>query len=194
MNKLILTYVFGIGLVIVGMGQPWQVLSQLSLIQLMLLVLAIFRIARMVSFDTVMEWLRAPFAKTVVDPSGAGMTTGPMGKGWRRVVGELLVCPICVGMWITLSFMFLLVSEAHELAIDSIYLFGIMGAVEILQAAFEFVQWNGELARYRAGVLRVGHKKDSIACPDGLRWMKCQNAWNKSIMGDGDGQAEEKQA
>lgn len=149
-KKLILTYFFAVGIALVAGAKVLPILEQLSMVQLVLLVLAVFRLARMVSFDTVMEWLRQPFAKTVPDVSGAGMTTEAVGKGWRRILGELLVCPICVGTWLVLALEMHLV-VARDLALVSIYTFGVMGAAELLQGAFEFVQWSGELARYKAG-------------------------------------------
>lgn len=151
--RMVLTGVFGAAVILIGQDVVIARLASLSLLQLIMVALAIFRLARMVSFDTVMCWLREPFAETIQDPTGAGMTTCPKGGGWRRIVGELLTCPICVGTWLTLGILAAISSPLGNALLLGTYVFGIMGAVEILQAVFECVQWKGELSRNQTGAL-----------------------------------------
>src|SRR5262245_3568672 len=63
---------------------------------LILLALATFRLARIVSFEAVAEPIRAPVAESTL---GGG--TKPKGQGARRALGELVACPLCVGVWIS---------------------------------------------------------------------------------------------
>lgn len=66
---------------------------------LVLLTLASHKAARLISKDKVTSAIRAPFAR-YQGPGGPGeVTEQARGSGLRRVVGELLVCPYCLGMW-----------------------------------------------------------------------------------------------
>src|ERR687885_1057116 len=65
--------------------------------ELVLLGLASFRVGRMIAFEGVAAPLREPFTETRPDASGTGQTVVASGRGWRRVFGELMSCPICIG-------------------------------------------------------------------------------------------------
>jgi hypothetical protein len=66
---------------------------------LALITVASHKASRLVSKDKVTSAIRAPFAE-YEGPAGPGeVSERPRGRGLRRVVGELLVCPYCLGMW-----------------------------------------------------------------------------------------------
>ena len=66
---------------------------------LALLTVASHKAARLITKDKVTSAVRAPFTE-YRGPGGPGeVTEAPRGRGLRRVVGELLVCPYCLGMW-----------------------------------------------------------------------------------------------
>jgi hypothetical protein len=66
---------------------------------LALLAVASHRASRLIAKDKVTSALRAPFAE-YEGPGGPGeVSERPRGRGLRRVMGELLVCPYCLGMW-----------------------------------------------------------------------------------------------
>ena len=66
---------------------------------LVLLTLASHKASRLIAKDKVTSAIRAPFAR-YQGPGGPGeVSEKPRGRGLRRVVGELLVCPYCLGMW-----------------------------------------------------------------------------------------------
>jgi hypothetical protein len=51
--------------------------------------------------DKITSFLRAPFTEYQA-PGGPGeVEERPRGSGARRAVGELLVCPYCLGLWIS---------------------------------------------------------------------------------------------
>ncbi|MGH2562238.1 MAG: DUF1360 domain-containing protein [Thermomicrobiales bacterium] len=50
------------------------------------------RAGRLLSYDFVTAPIRKPFTETKPDPSGAGDTVIPQGKGVRGTFGELTVC------------------------------------------------------------------------------------------------------
>lgn len=61
---------------------------------------ATHKISRLITKDKVTAFLRAPFTR-FEEPSGQGeVSEEPRGEGLRYAVGELLVCPYCVGQWV----------------------------------------------------------------------------------------------
>jgi|SRR5579884_495902 len=64
-----------------------------------LVTVASHKAARLIAKDKVTSAIRAPFAQ-YEGPAGPGeVSERPRGRGLRRVVGELLICPYCLGMW-----------------------------------------------------------------------------------------------
>jgi uncharacterized protein DUF1360 len=71
---------------------------------LALVTVASHKAARLIAKDKVTSAIRAPFAE-YEGPDGPGeVSERPRGRGLRKVIGELLVCPYCLGMW-TSAFM-----------------------------------------------------------------------------------------
>ncbi|HEY3728807.1 MAG TPA: DUF1360 domain-containing protein [Solirubrobacteraceae bacterium] len=64
-----------------------------------LLTVASHKIARLVAKDRVASPVRAPFTRFEHDPGPGEVTEAARGRGLRRAVGELLLCPYCLGMW-----------------------------------------------------------------------------------------------
>ncbi len=61
---------------------------------------ATHKISRLITKDKVTAFARAPFV-TYQEPAGQGeVEEAPRGDGLRYAVGELLVCPYCVGQWV----------------------------------------------------------------------------------------------
>lgn len=126
--------------------------ENISLKDWFLLVLATFRMSRMLAYDTVMQTYRSPVVETVPHDSGAGDTTQVRRDvtGFKKALGEMISCPICNGTWIAAGLVYglcLVPNYARTL----ITVMSAVGASEVLHAGFEFVQWQGELARHRAG-------------------------------------------
>jgi hypothetical protein len=66
---------------------------------LVLLTVASHKAARLISKDKVTSAIRAPFARYEGDAGPGEVSEKPRGRGLRRVLGELLICPYCLGMW-----------------------------------------------------------------------------------------------
>jgi Protein of unknown function (DUF1360) len=64
-----------------------------------LLTLASHKAARLISKDKVTSAVRAPFAEYQGAGGPGEVNETPRGRGLRQVIGELLVCPYCLGMW-----------------------------------------------------------------------------------------------
>jgi hypothetical protein len=73
-------------------------------IDLLLLILASFRLTRLVVFDKITSFIRKPFHEEIeeVDSDGNSETFIEIkGNGLRYWVGELLSCYWCTGIWST---------------------------------------------------------------------------------------------
>jgi hypothetical protein len=69
----------------------------------LLLSLATFRVTEAITCDRITRFLRDPFIlrRKVRRPDGESEEkVEPAGKGLRRTVGELLICPWCTGIWV----------------------------------------------------------------------------------------------
>ena len=66
----------------------------------LLLGAATHKLSRLITKNKPTSALRAPFT-AYEGPAGHGeVEERPRGQGLRRAVGELLVCPYCMGLWI----------------------------------------------------------------------------------------------
>ena len=119
-------------------------------LDLVLLGLATFRLGRLAAYDAVVRPLREPFTETVPDPSGAGDTTEPEGRGARRAIGELISCPTCAGTWLAAGQVYAL-HLAPGPARVLITIMASVGLAELLDAAVEALGWSGLRARQEAG-------------------------------------------
>jgi Protein of unknown function (DUF1360) len=60
---------------------------------------ASYKLSRLVSKKKVTAFVRAPFTELEGKGGPAELEEKPRGRGLRRAVGELLVCPYCLGLW-----------------------------------------------------------------------------------------------
>jgi hypothetical protein len=71
---------------------------------LALVAVATHKASRLIAKDRVTSVVRAPFT-TFEDDAGPGeVTEAARGRGLRRAIGELLVCPYCLGLWVSAAF------------------------------------------------------------------------------------------
>ena len=57
------------------------------------------KLSRLLAKDKVTAWLRAPFTRYQQPGGPSELEESPRGSGARRAIGELIVCPYCLGMW-----------------------------------------------------------------------------------------------
>jgi hypothetical protein len=79
-------------------GRP--VPDDVDLTDLALVSIATHKASRLLTKDRVTSVLRAPFTRPQGDEGAGEVEEAARGRGLRRAIGELLVCPYCVGMWI----------------------------------------------------------------------------------------------
>jgi hypothetical protein len=68
---------------------------------LLLVAMATFKASRLIAKDRVTSTARAPFTEL---EDGISRREAPRGRGLRRAVGELILCPHCLGVWIAAAF------------------------------------------------------------------------------------------
>jgi hypothetical protein len=67
---------------------------------LAVLTVATHKASRLLTKDKVTSTVRAPFTRFQASDGAGEVSEAARGTGVRRAIGELLVCPYCVAMWI----------------------------------------------------------------------------------------------
>ncbi len=60
---------------------------------------ASYKLSRLISKKKVTSFVRAPFTELEGKGGPAELEERPRGTGLQRAIGELLVCPYCLGLW-----------------------------------------------------------------------------------------------
>ena len=67
---------------------------------LALMTVATHKASRLIAKDRVTSAVRAPFTRFEDDAGPGEVSEEARGRGLRRAIGELLICPYCLGLWI----------------------------------------------------------------------------------------------
>jgi hypothetical protein len=68
---------------------------------LVLLSIGTYKLSRLIAKDRIMSFMRAPFTRLQGESDRPGeVSEEPRGKGLQHAIGELLVCPYCLGQWV----------------------------------------------------------------------------------------------
>ncbi len=103
---------------------------------LVLVTVASHKASRMISKDRVTSPLRAPFARYEGDAGPGEVSEQPRGRGLRRAIGELLLCPYCLGMWTSAALVAgLLVAPRFTRWVSSVLV--VFFGSEVLQIAYK---------------------------------------------------------
>jgi len=79
--------------------------ERIPLSDMTLLSLGTFKLSRLISKDKVTSFLRAPFTRYEGPAGPSEVSERPRGQGVQQAVGELLVCPYCIGQWVGTGFL-----------------------------------------------------------------------------------------
>jgi hypothetical protein len=74
--------------------------KRISLGDFALLSAATYKLSRIIAKDRVTSFLRSPFTRYSGEAGPSEVSEEPRGEGVRRAVGELVVCPYCMGQWV----------------------------------------------------------------------------------------------
>jgi hypothetical protein len=72
---------------------------------LLLAGLAVQRLSRLITKDRVTSAIRAPFTAYEGEAGPGEVEERARGRGLRKALGELLVCPFCIAQWLAAAFM-----------------------------------------------------------------------------------------
>ena len=75
--------------------------ESMSAPDLVLVTVASHKASRLITRDRVTSAVRAPFTEFQGDAGPGEVNERARGRGLRRAIGELLVCPYCLGMWVS---------------------------------------------------------------------------------------------
>jgi hypothetical protein len=118
-------------------GRPLP--DRIDMRDLSLLTVASHKAARLISKDKVTSPIRAPFTE-LQGPAGPGeVDERARPGGMRHAIGDLLVCPYCLGMWTSAAFTAaLLVAPRFTRWVASVL--AIFFGSELLQIAYKHAE------------------------------------------------------
>jgi Protein of unknown function (DUF1360) len=103
---------------------------------------ATHKLSRLLAKDKITAFARAPFTEFERPGGPAEVEERPRGEGLRRAVGELLVCPYCLGMWISGGFHLGLVAAPRATRFAASVLTGLTIS-DFLQIAYKAAEDRG---------------------------------------------------
>ena len=71
---------------------------------LALVTVATHKASRLIAKDRVTSTARAPFTRFEDDAGPGEVSEAARGHGLRRAIGELIICPYCLGVWVATAF------------------------------------------------------------------------------------------
>jgi hypothetical protein len=102
---------------------------------LLLTTVATHKCARLIARDRVTSTVRAPFTRFQDDAGPSEVDERARGRGLRRAVGELLICPYCLDMWLASGFLAgLIVAPRATRWVAA--LFTVLTGADVLQIAY----------------------------------------------------------
>lgn len=103
---------------------------------LLLMSTATYKLSRLIAKDRITSFLRAPFTRYKGESERPSeVSEEARGRGLRRAVGELLVCPYCLGQWVGTGFLAVYLRDPR-LARTVAALFTIVAGSDLLQEAW----------------------------------------------------------
>src|SRR3978361_1786112 len=73
-------------------------------VDILLIGVASHKLSRLVAKDKVTSPLRAPFTEFEEQGGPSEFEERSRGSGFRKAIGELLICPYCLGLWVVAAF------------------------------------------------------------------------------------------
>lgn len=103
---------------------------------------ATHKLARLIAKDKVTSFVRAPFTEYRGKGGPGEVEEAPRGSGLRYAVGELLVCPFCLGLWIATGFGLGLAAAPRATRLVALALSS-LGVSDFLQVAYKAAEDKG---------------------------------------------------
>jgi hypothetical protein len=121
-----------------GRELPEQILPG----DLALVTVATHKAARLLAKDRVTSAVRAPFTQFEEEGGPGEVEEQARGHGLRRALGELLICPYCLSMWIATAFVAGLAVAPRPTRWTASVLTAVFGS-DVLQAVYKKLEDSG---------------------------------------------------
>ena len=116
--------------------------ERIGLYDVVLVGTAAHKLSRVISKDKVTSFVRAPFTELEGKGGPAEFEERARGTGARRAIGELLICPYCLGLWVVAAFAVgLLAAPRLTRVIASV--FSALTISDFLQIAYKAAEEKG---------------------------------------------------
>src|SRR5437763_8579517 len=103
---------------------------------LALMAVGTYKLSRVIAKDRITSFFRSPFTRYKGDSARPSeVSEEPRGEGLRRAIGELIVCPYCLGQWVGTAYLLTYLREPR-LARSIAGLFTIVAGSDLLQEAW----------------------------------------------------------
>lgn len=103
-----------------------------------LLTLATQKLSRLIAKDRVTSFARAPFTRFEGEAGPAEVSEQARGSGLQLAIGELMVCPYCIGLWVASGFVGAYIARPDATRMVAAT-FAVLGGSDFLQQAWAAV-------------------------------------------------------
>jgi hypothetical protein len=107
--------------------------------EVLLLVTATHKVARLIAKENITSAIRAPFTRYEGVSGPAELHEEVRGHGARHAVGELLTCPFCLAQWTATSFTFGMIFAPQATRLVATTMTAVAGS-DFLQLAYSWSQ------------------------------------------------------
>jgi hypothetical protein len=105
----------------------------------LLLAAGTHKLSRLIAKDRVTSFLRSPFTRYTGEAGPSEVEEEPRGTGVQLAIGELLVCPYCVGQWVAGGFVAGYIRDRDATRMTAT-VFALLAASDFLHQAWLAVQ------------------------------------------------------
>jgi hypothetical protein len=116
--------------------------ERVPLADVILIGVASHKLSRLVTKAKITSFLRAPFTRYSGSGGPGEVEEKPRGEGLRRVVGGLLTCPFCLGLWIAGAFAAAFAAAARPTRLVA-SVFAALTISDFLQIAYKAAEKQG---------------------------------------------------
>jgi hypothetical protein len=117
-------------------GTGRELPERIEAADVLLVSVATHKVARLLTKDRVTSSLRAPFTRFQEDSGHGEVEEAARGQGLRRAIGELVICPYCIGLWIAAAFVAGLVAAPRATRLVAVTFTALTGS-DLLQIAYK---------------------------------------------------------
>jgi hypothetical protein len=109
---------------------------------LILVGMGTHKLSRLLGKDKVTSFVRAPFTEYQGPAGPSEVDESPRGSGLRYAIGELVICPYCLGLWVATGFGFGLAAAPRATRLGA-FVLSSLGISDFLQIAYKAAEDKG---------------------------------------------------